>query len=235
MSNVGYRIVRNQSFFFNRSRCPSCRTTLAWYDLVPLASWVLLHGRCRSCQKPISWLYPFIELLTAALLTLLILYQPIHYFAAYFIFFSALIVSVRSDLETMLISRYVTLFLVPAGFLLSGVGLLPITLTQSILGALGGYALLWGTAQFFFLFTRKEGIGQGDVELLALIGAFTGIAGAWISLLIGSLAGSLIGLSYIALTKIGRNAKIPFGPFLALGAFGYVFFREPLFKLLTGI
>ena len=160
------------------------------------------------------------------------LYQPPHYFSAYFIFFSALMVSVRSDLETMLISRYVSFFLIPVGFLVSGLGLLPINLTQSIIGALGGYALLWGTEKLFFLFTRKEGIGQGDVELLAFIGSFTGIAGAWLSLLIGSLAGSLIGISYIALTKSSKNAKIPFGPFLALGAACYLFFSEPLLKLL---
>jgi leader peptidase (prepilin peptidase)/N-methyltransferase len=235
LSNVGYRIVRRQNFIVGRSRCTSCRKTLAWYDLIPIFSWVVLKGRCRYCKASISFLYPCIEILTALVFTLMVLYLPPLYFGVYFIFFSALLITIRSDLETMLISRYVTLFLVPLGFLLSTLGLLPISLADSLAGAFGGYALLWGTAKLFFLFTRKEGIGQGDVELLAFIGSFTGFAGAWLSLLLGSLAGSLLGITYIAITHSGRNAKIPFGPFLALGAICYIFLREPLLKFMLGL
>lgn len=107
---------------------------------------------------------------------------PLSYFFAYFIFFSALIVTIRSDLETMLISRFVTLFLIPLGFIASATNCLPISLMQSVVGAVGGYAILFGFAFFFFKITNKEGIGQGDVELLALIGSFTGFMGSWVSL-----------------------------------------------------
>ena len=165
----------------------------------------MLGGRCRYCTAPISWLYPFIELLTTAALGALYLTVPTHYFVSYFIFFSALIVTIRSDLESMLISRFATLFLVPLGFTLSLTNQLPITVTDSLLGCVVGYFFLYITAKIFYWITGVEGMGQGDLELLAFIGSFTGLVGCWFSLMLGSIIGSMVGISYIVATKSSQS------------------------------
>lgn len=229
---LAYRFINNISLF-SPSCCPKCKTPIAWYDNIPLISYGLLRGNCRSCRKLISWLYPFTELLTGAVLTLL--YITNDYFWGHFILVSALIVTIRSDLESMLISRFVTLALVPLGLILSTMDLLPIVPLNSILGAGFGYLFLWTVASMFKWFTRKDGIGQGDLDLMALIGSFTGVIGAWVSLLIGSLLGSVCGL--IFLYKKGhaaRYTKIPFGPFLAIGTIIYLFFQDWISSVLLG-
>ena len=153
---------------------------------------------------------------------------PLDYFFAYFIFFSALIVSIRSDLETMLLSRWVTLYILPLGFLFSHLAMLPISLAESVLGAALGYGILLLFAKLFLWLTQKQGMGQGDLELLAFIGAFTGPIGIWVTLIIGSWIGSIISLAYLWITKKDRSAKIPFGPFLALGALSYVLLQDTI-------
>lgn len=216
----------NKDIVWVRSACPLCGTTLAWYDLIPVFSWIFLRGSCRYCKGPISFLYPFIELLTVFVLSALYYTVPEQFFFAYFVFFSALIVTIRSDLETMLISRFMTIYLIPVGVFLSAINFLPLTAIDSILGALLGYGFLFMVSRFFFMITKKEGIGQGDLELLAFIGSFTGVSGCWISLTIGSVLGSCIGVSYALIARTGFSVKIPFGPFLAAGAILYVLFQE---------
>ena len=205
---------------------------LAWYDNIPILAWLLLYGQCRQCKQTISWLYPFIELLATLLLACLYAYIPHHYFFAYFIFISALIVTIRTDIETMLISRYVTLFLVPVAFVLSWYNLLPISFLSSTCGAAFGYLFLFTINYIFKHFANKEGIGQGDFDLLCFIGSFTGIVGCWAAVTIGSALGSLVGIGYLLYIRYFTNktisTKIPFGPFLACGAIIYVFFKHIL-------
>ncbi len=232
---LAFRLIQGRSVLYPRSQCPACSTQLAWYDLIPLISWFKLRGKCRSCSAPISALYPFIELLTAVLFSLLIFLVPTPYIPAYALFFSALIVTIRSDLETMLISRFVTLFLIPVGFALSYTQLLPINLTQSALGTILGFGFLSIISHSFLWLTGKEGIGQGDIELLAFIGSFTGAAGCWISLLFGSVFGSLVGGVYMMVTRPSASLKIPFGPFLAFCAIGFLLFQKQLIQLLLGL
>jgi leader peptidase (prepilin peptidase)/N-methyltransferase len=169
--------------------------------------------------------------MSAILLTLLTLKVPLLYLPAFIFFFSALLISVRTDLETMLISRFVTLFIIPLGFIFSYLNLLPLTILDSVLGALFGYGILALIALIFRHLTSKEGLGQGDIELLAFIGSFTGIAGCWIALFLGSLTGSIAGSIHMTITK---TKKIPFGPFLALGAIAYVLLKEHLLKIMFG-
>lgn len=133
----------------------------------------------------------------------------------------------------MLISRYVTIFAIPLVWLLSYLDFLPITLTESIIGSLFGYSFLYAIAKIFTWFTGKEGMGQGDFELLAFIGAFIGPLGCWITLLIGSTCGSLLGLTYLAIYKPSASVRIPFGPFLALGAILYTLLQLYFIALLT--
>lgn len=225
---VAYRLIRNESIIKPRSRCIHCHHALAWYDLVPLFSYLFLYGKCRYCKKSISPLYPFIETITAAALTTLFFIVDTQYFPAYFLFFSALIVTIRSDLETLLISRFMTLLLIPLGLILSFLDLLPITLLGSLMGIFLGYFSLWISAKLFLLISGKEGMGQGDLELLAFIGSFVGPFGVWVTLLLSTLVGACCGLVYIKIARRSASVKIPFGPFLALGAISYVLF-EPFF------
>lgn len=232
---IAYRLTHDIPFFAPRSQCPHCSTPLAWYDLIPIFSWIWLRGRCRSCSKPISWLYPFIEFLTVIIMTLGMITLDPAYWLGYGLFLSALIVSIRTDLETMLISRYVSLALVPAGIAFSFFSFLPLTALSSCIGALFGYGLMWSIRMIFKLLTGKIGIGQGDLDLMALIGAFTGVLGCWITLSIGSIVGALLGLIYLAMTKQSTARPLPFGPFLALSACLYVFAQSFFVHLFLGI
>jgi leader peptidase (prepilin peptidase) / N-methyltransferase len=232
LNMLGYRLLHEQYFWRPRSFCPHCLKTIAWYDLIPIASWLLLGGKCRWCKAPISLLYPFIELITPILLMSLYHGVPAHYFPAYFFFFSALIISIRTDLESMLISRWVSIFAVPVGWILAGLGFLPITLKVSVVGSLAGYLLLWIVGHVFMLITKQPGLGLGDVELLSFIGAFIGPLGAWITLIVGSFLGTIGGTIQWAATK---SRKIPFGPFLALGAISYVLFQSQLIRLFISV
>jgi leader peptidase (prepilin peptidase)/N-methyltransferase len=225
---VGHRLITNQDIIFLRSHCPHCDTTLAWYDLIPLFSWIWLRGRCRYCHEPISYLYPFIELLTVIIGLLLFTCVESQYWIAYFFFFSALIVTIRTDLEHMLISQYMTIYLIPLSVACAAFGLLPITLTDSIAGAIGGYAFLYFMGYVARKFMGKEALGEGDLDLLALIGSCTGIIGCWLSLTIGALLGSIIGGAYLIFSRQDYRNPIPFGPFLAAGAIAYVIFENAL-------
>ncbi|CAN5216147.1 hypothetical protein BH09DEP1_BH09DEP1_3700 [soil metagenome] len=231
---VGYRILRDQSIILPGSYCPHCKQCLCWYDNIPLLSYFLLGGKCRYCKKPISYLYPLIELITAVSLYALVLLVDSHYWLAYGFFFSALIVNIRTDLEQMLLSRYTTLLLIPFGWILSAIDWLPISLYESVLGSILGYFILFIVAKSFWWATKKDGMGQGDLELLAFIGAFIGPAGCCMTLFIASTVGAFFGLIYIAIFKQNRTTMIPFGPFLALGAFIYALFENSLNLLILG-
>lgn len=232
---VAYRLVTNTRVLGIRSLCPHCKNALAWYDNIPILSYLLLLGKCRTCKRPISFLYPFIEILTTGALLALWYLPSHHYYIAYFVFFSALIVSIRSDLETMLISRFVTIFLIPLGLLFAWLGLLPISVLDSAAGTVLGYGSLYIVSKTFFWLTKKEGIGQGDLELLAFIGSFVGFIGCWVSLFLGAIIGSICGVLYITLAGESREIRIPFGPFLALGAMIHVLFQEKLLFLIFGL
>ncbi len=216
---VAYRLTFNKSFFEQRSRCPKCKKVIAWYDLIPVLSWIFLRGNCRSCKKPISVLYPLVELASATVLSAVFLVSTsIPSFFAYALFISALIVATRTDLEAMVIPQLVSIFLAPLGVLCAALGVLEITMVESLVGALSGYGVLWLIGTLYRYRSGVQGVGEGDMELLCLIGAFLGPIGVWASLMIGSITGAAIGGSYLLLSGKGRKARIPFGPFLALGA-----------------
>ena len=227
---VACRLMNNGNIIRPRSHCPNCKTPIAWYDNIPVLSFILLGGKCRTCKKPISFLYPFIEL--SALSFVLLYAQVPEYFFAYALFFSALLVTVRTDLEYMLISRLTTIGVIPCAWLLSYFGMLPITLYTSIVGTVVGYASLWIIAYIFYALTKKHGLGEGDFDLLALIGAFCGSGGVFITVLIGSWIGTFISIVYIIAAKKNLQAKIPFGPFLAFGAMCYVIGQDAIEQLL---
>ncbi|MCF7799476.1 prepilin peptidase [Candidatus Babeliales bacterium] len=239
---VAYRSITDISFWQKRSICPNCKKVIFWYDNIPIVSWIILKAKCRNCKIQISWLYPFIEILTTVIMTALFCkifnfnlqnnlvfnfyLQDILNFFAYFIFFSVLIIATRTDLQDLVIPQIFSIYLVPIGLIFSYFNLIKISFLQSILGAIFGYLILWITAKLFKYFAQKEGLGVGDMELLALIGAFLGPIGVWATLLLGSVIGLIIGIFYILITKQDKSVMIPFGPFLALGATIYFFFEN---------
>jgi leader peptidase (prepilin peptidase)/N-methyltransferase len=239
---VAYRSIAGVPFLKKRSICPDCQSFIPWYYNIPIISFLVLQGKCAYCKKRISWLYPFIELLTAVLMTALFFYtHGVFQFLAYFVFFSALIVSTRTDFQAIVIPQIFTLWLVPFGMLFAFYGFLRITFMWSFLGALFGYGVLWFVAVLFNFFTHKEGLGVGDMELLSLIGAFMGPICVWITIFVASISGLLFTfVVFWACPKMANEEKeksgykIPFGPFLALGAALYFFFQEYFMYVLFG-
>lgn len=229
---VAFRLINNQSIVTPRSRCTHCHKTITWYDNLPVLSWLLLQAKCRWCSKPISFLYPFIELITIILFATTYLTIDPSYWISYFIFFSALIVIIRTDLEYMLIISEFCLYPSIIAFILSYFYLLPISLAQSIIGALVGYLSLWSIATVYYVTTKKHGLGEGDFDLLALIGAFTGIEGILFTLLIASWSGTIIAGLYLLVTRNQLTTRIPFAPFLALGAAIYVTMQPVITKII---
>ncbi len=230
---VGYRLIKGIDLVFKRSHCPECQTPINWYDLIPVFSYLILAGKCRSCSKKISILYPCIELLTMIVLLGAVVFIPQEYFLGYFLFFSALIVCIRSDAQTMLLSRLVTLYFAPVGWLCAYLELIPLPLQESAASSLIGFMSLWSIAKIFTYCTGKQGLGEGDMDLMACIGAFTGLAGLWSTLMIGSCAGAVFSVLYFKITKKDYNTPIPFGPFLALGAMVHVFMMHHGYSLIT--
>jgi leader peptidase (prepilin peptidase) / N-methyltransferase len=241
---VAYRLITDKPFMQKRSTCNYCNKLIAWYDNIPVLSWLILRGKCRHCKKPISILYPFIELLTAVLMTalfykifvfdnwLIFSQQNVISFVSYFIFFTALIVATRTDLQAMVIPQIFTLWLIPFGFIFSILNFIDVNFWQSGIGIILGYGGLWLVARIFKVLTKKDGLGVGDMELLGLVGAFLGPVGVWFSVLLGSISGLLIAGTYILLMQKQKGTKIPFGPFLVLGAVIYFFFGKFLIKFL---
>lgn len=216
-----YRLIMGGSLW-SRSACPHCTKPIKWQYLIPIVSWIALEGKCRICKQPISKLYPFIELLTALICTVLlyITYPP--YFLSYFILTTALIITIRTDLEFMLIPRLCSIYLVPVGIILSICNVLPISWHESMIGSLIGYSILAIVSYLYKKRTGITGMGEGDPELLAGIGSFVGINGVWYTLLIGSLSATVYALGLMAFDRATSDTKIPFGPFLALGALAFV-------------
>lgn len=218
LNMVAYRLMGGISFKQPRSQCTTCATPLAWYDLIPVLSWLVLSGACRYCKQPISILYPLIELLTVLTFSIVLALVPHQYLFSSLFFTSALLITFRTDLEHMLISRFASIYLIPIFFIISWLGYAPVGIYESALGSITAYACLYMVRAVHTYLTGKVGMGQGDLELLAMIGSFLGVSGWWLTLLIGSLLGSIVGIA-VSLQQKTTNLKIPFGPFLVTGAF----------------
>lgn len=229
---VAYRLLHNVPFFGARSTCPSCKKTIAWYDLIPVLSWFFLNGKCRWCKKSISYLYTVIELITLFSFWGIILMTQPQFWFGYGILFSALIVTIRTDVESMIILRPFSLGIIPVGFLLSSFNYVSISLGTSITGVLIGFLMLFAVRYLSLLITGQYGMGNGDPELLAAIGAFAGPFGCWTSLMIGSFCGSILGLFFFwRYGSTARKIPIPFGPFLALGAILTIIFNTQIIQI----
>ncbi len=227
---VIHRVPLGESVVKPRSRCPACRTTIAWYDNIPVLSWLALRGKCRGCGTGISGRYPFIEFITA--LIALVLFARLGLsiaFGVQFAFSCALIVVAYIDLDHQIIPDKISLPGIVLGLLAAIPGGMP-AMTDAVLGVLLGGGLLLTVAWVYERSTGREGMGGGDVKLLAMIGAFLGWQGVLLTLLLGSLLGSAIGLVLMASQGADRKLAIPFGPFLSLGALVTLFWGHAIVR-----
>ncbi len=222
------RLPRKLSLVKPGSHCPHCQSPIRFYDNIPLLSYLVLRGKCRNCKARISARYFLVEGLSGLMaLALFKTFGLSPEFLVYFIFFSALLVIIFIDLDTWTIPDVITLPGVVAGVAASF--LLPhLNLWQSLLGLLTGGGVLFLVAMGYQLLRKREGMGGGDIKLLAMIGAFLGLPGVIYTLLASSLAGSLAGVLMMFKDKSGGATRIPFGPFLALAAMSYVFWGPAL-------
>lgn len=225
LNSIAYRLLNPNFFSYRYSVCPHCKKRLRWYHLIPLLSFYALRGSCGFCQKNISGLYPLIEAITGCTALALYWYTPESYWLAYGVLFSALIISIRTDLEELVIIPYVSIYLVPLGWLFSAFNFLPISLLSSILTSSISYLLLWVCAHIFYRTTGTQGMGEGDFDLIALIGSFLGPIHTLYALAGAAWTGAIFGALYGFYIRNWRT-PIPFGPFLALGALGVILYTN---------
>ncbi len=213
-----YRLPRKESIVFPPSNCPSCKQPIQFYDNIPLLSFLFLRGRCRSCRTPISWRYPLVELIHG-MGYLFILHQFGLSFAAliYALFFSALMVVTFIDLSHQIVPDVITLPGMVLG-LLAASTVLPPGPINSLIGLFLGGGLFYFVAILSVTLLKKEGMGGGDIKLIAMIGAFLGWKGMLLTIFLAALSGSISGLFLVLCRGRSRAEPIPFGPFLALGA-----------------
>jgi leader peptidase (prepilin peptidase)/N-methyltransferase len=212
-----YRLPRQESIVWPASACPHCRRLLSWYENVPVVSYLVLRARCRTCKGPISIRYPIIEALTATMFALAWWYYgPGPLLASRLVFGTALIVLFAIDLEHHLLPDVITLPGIVAGLLCST--MLPPGIVAALVGMLIGGGVLWLIGEAYFRYSGQEGMGGGDVKMLAMIGAFLGWKLVLVTLVLSSVAGSLIGVLVIMLKRGGMKYALPYGTFLALGA-----------------
>ncbi len=213
-----YRLPREESIVFPGSHCPSCNKPIPFYDNIPIISYLILRGKCRSCRNPISLQYPLVEGISALSSLLLFLrFGPTLSYLIYFSFFAALIVITVIDLYHQIIPDVMSLPGIGVGLLASLV-LPQITFFNSLLGILLGGGSLFLVATIYQWLFKREGMGGGDVKLLAMIGAFLGWKAVILTILFSSLIGSLAGIGIMLLKGKDSKYAIPFGPFLSLAA-----------------
>lgn len=233
------RIPKGQSIVHPPSHCPNCQASIPFYYNVPLFSYVWLRGRCRSCKESISVRYPIVELLTGLVsLALMHRFGPSYAFFVTFLFAAALIVISFIDLDVRIVPDVISLPGIVLGLVLAVIGyfvfggaidIIPSPLS-SLIGILAGGGFLLATAWIYEKITGVEGMGGGDIKLLAMIGAFLGWPSVPVTLFFASLVGSVVGLTCMLMTGAGRRLALPFAPFLCSGAVLFIFYGEELIR-----
>lgn len=240
---VIYRLPRGLSTVRPRSRCTGCGALIRPYDNVPVVSWLLLRGRCRACKTPISWRYPLIEAVTGALFVLGFLrFGPRVEALAAAVFCAAMVALAAIDVEHYILPDRITLPGVAVGLLFQpfvdwariGPGARG-ALLGGLLGASLGAAILLAVWGGWYLLRHEEGMGLGDVKMLAMIGAFLGWRGVLVALFFSALTGAVIGLLLMAWKGLEMKSKLPFGAFLALGGLIALFAGDFLIAAYVGL
>lgn len=236
-----FRLPNDLSVVKPRSYCPQCEKQIAWYDNIPVISFVLLGGRCRACRERIPWRYPIVELLTGALFAAVAAMHGYTAAGAKTAIFAAIMVTlIFSDIEERILPDEFTLGGAAAGLGLAWIvpmepgivsallgahlGPRTVSLSESLAGALFTGGALWAVGFLYQKIRHREGLGLGDVKMIITIGAFLGLHQTLFTLIIGSVAGSVLGLGYILLTrKDASTYELPYGSFLGAAALANVF------------
>ena len=230
---VIYRLPRGQSLVSPPSTCPGCGTRIRPIDNIPVLSWILLGGKCHKCGAPISIQYPIVELTTGLLFLLFGWLTPIGpILAARLILVVILVVLFGIDLHHQILPNVITLPGIAIGFLFSLAG--PPGWLDSLLGIALGGGILYGIAAAYYAVRHEEGLGMGDVKMLAMIGAFLGWKAVLVTLILSSFTGALVGIGIIAASRGGMRLALPFGTFLSLGALAAMLVGEPLVVWYSG-
>jgi leader peptidase (prepilin peptidase)/N-methyltransferase len=245
-----YRLPRDLSVVMPRSFCPECEKPIAWFDNIPLLSFALLRGRCRHCGQPIPLRYPIVELLTAAAFACAIWFLGVTAVGLKFSVFGAILVTlVFSDLEERILPDEFTLGGTAAGLAFAAFVplrwsilqlFLPlstihnqrmISVVDALLSAAFCSGVLWAVGALYQKIRHREGLGLGDVKMVAMIGAFLGIEGALLAIIAASLLGAVVGLFFIWFTgKDASTYELPFGTFLGVAALLVGFWSEVIFN-----
>ncbi len=233
-----YRLPRDLSVVRPRSFCPACERGIAWYDNIPLVSFVLLGGRCRGCHARIPLRYPLVEALTGVLFAVIVLMHGVNAAAGKQCLFAALMVAlIFTDLEERILPDEFTLGGALGGILLAiwvpmDRGLVSlfvpyrwsataVSVVEAAAGALLAGGMVWMIGALYEKFRKREGLGLGDVKMIAAAGAFLGLEGALLTVMAGSILGSVVGIAYIRRTgKDPATYELPFGSFLGVAALG---------------
>ena len=222
------RMPNGESIVSPPSHCPHCSYRIRWYDNIPLLSYLVLRGKCRGCGAHISLQYPLVELINGILTLFLFLrFGPTLVFAVLFLFCSALVVITFIDIEHQIIPDEISLSGIVLGFVLSFF-LKGHSWLNALLGILLGGGSLLLVAYTYQRLTGKDGMGGGDIKLLAMMGAFLGWKAIPFIIFASSLIGSVVGVTIMMLQKKDSKLAIPFGPYLAFGAVLYIFYGKPL-------
>lgn len=225
---VIHRVPLGESIVMPRSRCPSCKTQISWYHNIPVVSWIFLKGKCSSCKTKISFRYPLVELLTGLIFGFTILkVDPSYFLIELLVLFFGLIIVSFIDYDHYIIPDKISYPGMVLG--LVGAALNPEReFLDALLGLLMGGGFLWAIAVIYFKIKKEEGMGGGDIKLLAWIGSVLGWKPIAFIILVSSLLGSFVGLYLIYKNKDSLKKVIPFGPFIAVAAVLYIFFGKEL-------
>jgi leader peptidase (prepilin peptidase)/N-methyltransferase len=228
-----FRLPAETSIVKPRSQCPYCKHPIRNCDNIPLVSFIILRGKCRDCGGKISWRYPLVELITAALALLLFLKFGLTLkFLIFFIFTSVLIVITFIDLDHQIIPDIITLPGIPI-FFLAAIFLVKIPWLEALLGLLIGGGVLFTIALIYEFISKREGMGGGDIKLLAMIGGFLGWKSLMFVLLFSSFSGVIVGITAMIIKKQDMKYAVPFGPFLSAAAVAYPFLGDAFMRLLV--
>lgn len=226
------RLPKGESVCSPPSHCPSCGRSIKCYDNIPVLSYVLLRGRCRSCGVHISARYLMVELLTGGLFVAVFLQSGLTPQLGVDLLFISLLINIAFiDLDTFLIPDVLSLTGIVLGFLSSFMSI-RVSWPESLMGILIGGGALYAVASLYRLLRKQDGMGGGDIKLLAMIGAFIGALGVVFTIVAASLVGTIVGLAFMRKSEKNiAGTMIPFGPFLSLGAVIFYLWGEELLDM----
>lgn len=230
------RLPKDQSVVTPRSHCPRCQAAIRWYDNMPLVSFAVLGGRCRHCRAPIHWRYPLVELLAAgfSVFTYWHFPAPLPWAIWFALFIAPLMAVTFIDLEHQIIPDQFSLTGIPIGLaaraLLAPPGHIGAELLDGGIGIVVGGGFLFLVSVLYEKIRKQEGLGGGDIKLIAMFGAFLGWQGVIMVLLFSACLGSVVGLATIAILRKNLQFAIPYGPFLAGAAVLYLFYGQGLLQ-----